>query len=380
MSGGLWQTGDVITAERMNRKTIFIGTGNQIANLTTTYPGQLAFCTESGSGFEAGYFYVRNISNTAWNLIKIPLKKVIAPSPLGSEYITPSFYQASSEGGFNLIDSQTSDRGNWRNLYSAFPRGGQKYLYVSGTPWYQKYINKINFSLLRVGSPTGTLYCRARRVSNDSVIGTSIDTVNVANIPTSWTTYEFRFNPAIYMGEAIIFSLEYDGGNASNFVRYELSYYDPKANTNSVYYTSNTWYDATQDHVYWLYEPAYVGAKAVDDNLATFWESSNESNPWIIVDAGSLKFISGIRIYWLTDGRPSNYTISVSADASTWEDMLNLTTQPSANTWTEYAFNSRYCRYVRIRANQTLAMRIAEIDYYNSIIERVVAEHGHGDV
>ena len=66
---GVWATADVITAARMNEKTIFQGTGAAISGLATTYPGMLAFCTSTGSGFTANHLYERNAADAAWREI-----------------------------------------------------------------------------------------------------------------------------------------------------------------------------------------------------------------------------------------------------------------------------------------------------------------------
>lgn len=90
-SAGLqWDVSDVLTAARLNQKNLFVGTGVQIAGLTTTYAGQLAFCTSTGSGFTAGYLYERNAANTAWKE-RIPRIEYVAGSytyNLGSWPIT----------------------------------------------------------------------------------------------------------------------------------------------------------------------------------------------------------------------------------------------------------------------------------------------------
>ena len=66
MPDDTWLTTDVITKTRMNRKTIFIDTGANIAALATTTAGQLAYCTSTGSGFIIDRKYFRNSANTAW--------------------------------------------------------------------------------------------------------------------------------------------------------------------------------------------------------------------------------------------------------------------------------------------------------------------------
>ena len=60
-SGGTeWEVADVISASRSNQKTWFIGTGAQIAALGTTYAGQIAFCTSTGSGYTVEKIYQRD--------------------------------------------------------------------------------------------------------------------------------------------------------------------------------------------------------------------------------------------------------------------------------------------------------------------------------
>jgi hypothetical protein len=67
-SAGLeWDAEDQPEAARLNQKTRFIGTGAQINGLSTTYPGQEAFCTSTGSGFTVDTTYVRNAANDTWD-------------------------------------------------------------------------------------------------------------------------------------------------------------------------------------------------------------------------------------------------------------------------------------------------------------------------
>jgi len=63
---GVWDIADIISASRMNRKTLIADTGTNLNGLATTFGGQLAFCTTTGSGFTAEQLYQRNSSNTAW--------------------------------------------------------------------------------------------------------------------------------------------------------------------------------------------------------------------------------------------------------------------------------------------------------------------------
>lgn len=66
--GGAFDVADRVTADRLNRKMLFIGTGAEINALTPT-PGMLAFCTSTGSGFVADTTYRRNAANSAWEQV-----------------------------------------------------------------------------------------------------------------------------------------------------------------------------------------------------------------------------------------------------------------------------------------------------------------------
>ncbi|AIC15930.1 hypothetical protein [Nitrososphaera viennensis] len=66
--GGKFDVSDRITADRLNRKTLVVDTGANIAALVTS-PGMLAFCTATGSGFTAGILYRRNAADGAWEQV-----------------------------------------------------------------------------------------------------------------------------------------------------------------------------------------------------------------------------------------------------------------------------------------------------------------------
>ena len=51
---------------KFNKKLRFVGTGLKISVLSPTNPGQVVFCTVTGSGFTAGKTYIRNAANNAW--------------------------------------------------------------------------------------------------------------------------------------------------------------------------------------------------------------------------------------------------------------------------------------------------------------------------
>ena len=51
---------------KMNRKSLVVGRGSQLANLTTTYEGQTAYCTVTENGFTIDKLSLRNTVNNTW--------------------------------------------------------------------------------------------------------------------------------------------------------------------------------------------------------------------------------------------------------------------------------------------------------------------------
>lgn len=64
--GGAWVGENNLSAPRMNAKTVWVGTGTALSNLSPTYPGQIAICSETASGFIKDTAYFRDTDNTGW--------------------------------------------------------------------------------------------------------------------------------------------------------------------------------------------------------------------------------------------------------------------------------------------------------------------------
>jgi hypothetical protein len=84
--------------------------------------------------------------------------------------------------------------------------------------WAKSVIMSVQLRLSKVGTPTGTAYCRVRNVSDDSIIAT-IGQKDVATLPVgeAWVTFD-TYAANINEEKDIRIMLEYAGGNASNYV------------------------------------------------------------------------------------------------------------------------------------------------------------------
>ena len=61
-----WAVGQNNSAALENQKSNTIGTGTQLAALTTTYPNQLVTSSDTSAGFIANTLYMRNAANNGW--------------------------------------------------------------------------------------------------------------------------------------------------------------------------------------------------------------------------------------------------------------------------------------------------------------------------
>jgi len=278
--------------------------------------------------------------------IEIPLNKVKLPTPLESDYVTPANVLVSSytKEGVSAEQKIRNPR-TIRNENNIYDNDDSTYGDVYTHAWEGKIevvvwdLGSVKTRVLRV-KHWGTPQCYSRIcVSGDDSTYTTVSESTGTIIEETYTG-DFRY------------------------VKYEIE------NVGSV--------SGYLPRLYTLNVNEKTPLNSIDDDLVTYWESVSESNPYLTVDVGALKICSGIRVYWGSTGRPSNYKISVSEDNVVWEDVLTFDEAPPADTWTEYIFNARYVRYIRIQALETLAMRIYEVDYYSRIVERVASEHGHG--
>jgi len=88
-SAGLeWDSNDQPSQARLNQKTTFVGTGAQISGLSTTYAGQIAFCTSTGSGFTADEVYVRDSTNSSWSLLHVVTDNITEQSEENTTPVT----------------------------------------------------------------------------------------------------------------------------------------------------------------------------------------------------------------------------------------------------------------------------------------------------
>ena len=99
-----------------------------------------------------------------------------------------------------------------------------------------------------------------------------------------------------------------------------------------------------------------LASSVLDGKLSTYWHSqwagSTPPPPhWLVVDMGTAKIIHGLAFTGRqsdNNGKPQNVTVSVSNDATSWEDVGSLTLQ-NVNTQQKYFLSTfKQARYFKI--------------------------------
>ena len=108
---------------------------------------------------------------------------------------------------------------------------------ITASPAINTYIKKVKMSLLKVGSPTGTVYCRVRD-SVDSV--KAIGSFDVSTLTTGFADYEFTLDNTIQIALNDRVLLEYNGGSFStDYIRCELTTTDIESGYNQTFYDTS---------------------------------------------------------------------------------------------------------------------------------------------
>ncbi|MBA7604663.1 hypothetical protein ES703_11789 [subsurface metagenome] len=304
----------------------------------------------------------------------IALNMVKLPSPLASDYVTPSAVLASSEytpllDGFEVLGDWTYEEVDAKGFISD---GGLQ------TDWVTQgtYSRKIHKSL---GAGDIGDYGQIKKAFNfDGIKGFTVDLKGAEGEGEGPGAIYARiligtdqvFNDDLYTLNEKIVTIDTSEFSGTLDLKIRLYF-----NTTPPY-DADLWADNLK--------LKYAAKRTISDNLTSQWrpEPANEADAWCRWDMGALKITSGCRIYWGAEVayRPTAYRIGVSEDGSTWTTVVTEAEAAPASAWKEYSFNARYARYVRliVDTHGATGTEVFEADYYSRIIDRVAAEHGHG--
>ena len=93
----------------------------------------------------------------------------------------------------------------------------------------------------------------------------------------------------------------------------------------------------------------YAPRLAIDGYTETHWFSKeNDGSPWIQLDMGRRKAVSGVRMMVTGSDVPMTLDVQTSNDASTWTTVVSGFTITEGKTFTEIMFAQTEARYVRL--------------------------------
>jgi hypothetical protein len=386
-SGGLqWDPADYVSVDRLNQKDIFTGTATQIDAIKNTYPGMRVYCTQAGgiNNLESDVLYIRNSQNTMWIKItrmnqEASTKQVTFSSPDSADWTDPVSVTVSSGGSETVVCNPNAPD----NYYSMSANYNQREAErITDALLRNKALVSVKWYLAKGGSPTGNVECRIRKVSDDSIVATAINPLAASSLSeSSYTRHTFNF-PAntLTPNEDYRIVVEYPTGDASNYIK--VGVHTGSGNTYAGGYReayAGGWNITDTSHDFNTEIIFGSGDNIKDNNTSTKWTSLNEANRWAYVEVASTSKPTGaIRVFWGNSNEtPTNYRIQHSNNGSSWTDLLTRNVKPPSNQWTTYEFNIVDCRYVRVLAQETLAMSNYEIDIYKQEAAQALADHGH---
>tara|TARA_R110001606_G_scaffold384369_1_gene547205 strand:- start:3261 stop:4565 length:1305 start_codon:yes stop_codon:yes gene_type:complete len=153
-------------------------------------------------------------------------------------------------------------------------------------------------------------------------------------------------------------------------------HYQNVSDTNTVEVSEIKFYNASLVPV-----DSQAASNAIDNDVATFWESNQAVNNWIYVDQGTAKDLTSITVYPKSTTTETQFKIQWSNDTSTWTDLRTITVSGLINGAYNYIrFNTIRARYLRIygSSGSSYVMAINEIKVNETLTVPTV--HGHLEI
>lgn len=124
-----------------------------------------------------------------------------------------------------------------------------------------------------------------------------------------------------------------------------------------------------------------AASNAIDNDVATYWESNQAANNWIYVDQGTAKDLTSLTVYPKSTTTETQFKIQWSNDTSTWTDLRTITVSALTNGAYNYIrFNTIRARYLRIygSSGSSYVIAINEIKVNETLTVPTI--HGHLEI
>lgn len=274
---------------------------------------------------------------------------VVSQSTTIGDYTTPSAAidtECTAGAELDTFTTTTDDGGPLGN--GTITKRAQKF--TASYTYLGFKIAAITFQLSKNNSPTGTI--TAKHYDGSTVQKALGSTLDASTVSASKTEYTFTFaTPAVLAANDYI-TIEYSGGDATNYITFWRVNAGGKGNCQAASY-AGSWTDGPEDAYFKLYGKTY---NLYDTSTSTKWISSSENNPNAYVDMGSALNLCAIALHYnATDTTETEIKIQSSADAVTWTDKRKITTSNLTDAaWNYYRFNiAGGARYIRVYGTGT---------------------------
>jgi hypothetical protein len=209
----------------------------------------------------------------------------------GVTIITPNAFGSTST--FYLADCSTSlgnVKGALSSVYSL--RSGEKL--TTGNSFIGTTINGVQLKVGKQLSPTGTATIGIRNSSGTMVTSTTLDVSTLTSPYTSWTVKDFSFpSRVLAVGDRI--SIEYSGGDATNYIAACAGTTNPPSNANPFEYYSGAYNEESGQAPYLVFDIPGVsggsGIQTINGNNSTAQTIAVNSGALTITDNGALHTI-----------------------------------------------------------------------------------------
>ncbi len=310
---------------------------------------------------------------------------VVSATSIIGDYTQPTAAVATSETGSTEAITVTTGTATNIAIWRAGSeiRNAMKDIVVGHR---NRLIDNATFKLSKYGSPTGNMTCVIRKSSDDSIVGTFDETLDVSTIQADPTLADFVFTSALGIttpNEDFFISLESSSGGGQNYIKA----FGDGSSTNASFekwgYITG-WIENAAQEMFLSFDLAGEGVAAnmISDNTATVWKSAAEVNPAIYVDmGGSALNVLGVAIYWSSESTETEIAIRISTDitfTSGENTRTILVTALTAGAWNYIRFNLKNARYMQIYGNSgaSVILAINELKYLTKTDSEVLADLG----
>ncbi|HJU13652.1 MAG TPA: discoidin domain-containing protein [Candidatus Nitrosotalea sp.] len=423
-AGGVWVTGDTITAARANQKSVLIDTGANIA-AATTYAGMHAYCTSTGSGFTVDNYYVRNAANSAWNNFSTIITLTSGQVTAALGFTPENSANRGANNGYAELDGSgnvpASELGNVNSIVAIATSEVVDILDQTlgdyTTPTDESFSSN-NDQIAIGGTGTTTTFSVGTLYAWEITGLTSGQTIRKVGVNVNAAAGDIRMKiykddgsgggPGTLLGETNSTTPGATGwldiplispctvptsGNVWVAIEADSTSFGAKMNNGGTMKTTSHTYGTGPSPFGTISSGTNVTvnvritlSKCIDGLTTTEWVSNSEVNPYAYFDTGSAQVLSALAIYPdLSTTTATQVVIQTSPDASTWTTKRTMNVSELTNgawNYIRWDLDTSLMRYIRVMGNDGTAKILAiwEVKILLPSQLQLTARHGHKSI